>query len=264
MSRFIGRTALVTGGGRGIGRATALRLAREGAAVAVADIDLEPAQAVVREIAEFGRTGVALGGDVADEADAPRLVAETERALGPLDLLVNNAAFARRPTVASTEVAAFDAEIAVTLRSVFLMTKAALDGMALRGRGAIVSVASVNGLMAFGNPAYSAGKAGLINLMKSVAVEYGPKGIRANAVSPGTIRTDNRTWTERLKRDPDVFQRLAKWYPVGRVGKPEDIAAAIAFLGSDDAAFVNGANLVVDGGLTAGMAPMLAEINPES
>ena len=191
-------------------------------------------------------------------------MADAERALGPLFLLVNNAARARQPTLATTGLADFDAEMAVTLRAVFLMTKAVLDGMVERGSGAIVSVASVNGLMSFGNPAYSAAKAGLINLMQSVAVEYGPKGIRANAVSPGTIRTENPSWTERLKRDPEVFQRLAKWYPVGRVGKPEDIAAAIAFLGSDDAAFVNGANLVVDGGLTAGMAPMLADINPES
>ncbi len=220
MSRFIGRTALVTGGGRGIGRATALRLAREGAAVAVADIDAEAAHAVVREIADLARTGVALQGDVAREADAPRLVAEAERALGPLFLLVNNAARARRPTLATTEVADFDAELAVTLRSVFLMTKAVLDGMAERRRGVIVSVASVNGLMAFGNPAYSAAKAGLINLMQSVAVEYGPKGIRANAVSPGTIRTENPSWTARLERDPQVFERLAKWYPVGRVGTP--------------------------------------------
>ncbi len=263
MSRFIGKTALVTGAGRGIGRATALRLAREGAAVAVADIDAEAAHAVVKEIAGIGRTGVAIEGDVALDETAPRLVLETERALGPLFLLVNNAARARKPTMATTGIEDFDAELSVTLRSVFLMTKAVLDGMVERGKGAIVSVASVNGLLCVGNPAYSAAKAGLINLMQSVAVEYGPKGVRANAVSPGTIRTENPSWTERLKRDPEVFQRLAKWYPVGRVGKPEDIAAAVAFLGSEDAAFVNGANLVVDGGLTAGMAPMLAEINPD-
>jgi NAD(P)-dependent dehydrogenase (short-subunit alcohol dehydrogenase family) len=132
--------------------------------------------------------------------------------------------------------------------------------MAERGHGVIVSIASVNGLMSFGNPAYSAAKAGLINLMQSVAVEYGPRGIRANAVSPGSVRTEHPAWAERLARDPKIFERLACWYPVGRVGTPEDIAAAVAFLAADEAAFVNGANLVVDGGLTAGMAPMVKEL----
>ena len=132
--------------------------------------------------------------------------------------------------------------------------------MAERGRGAIVSVASVNGLMYFGNPAYSAAKAGLINLTKAIAVEYGPKGVRANTVSPGSVRTEHPSWAERQARDPQVFEKLARWYPVGRVGTPEDIAAAIAFLASDEAAFVNGADLVVDGGLTAGMMPMTREL----
>jgi NAD(P)-dependent dehydrogenase (short-subunit alcohol dehydrogenase family) len=132
--------------------------------------------------------------------------------------------------------------------------------MAERGRGVVVSVASVNGLMCFGNPAYSAAKAGLINLTQSIAVEYGPKGVRANAVSPGSVRTENQSWTRRLERDPQLFDKLARWYPVGRVGRPEDIAAAVAFLAADEAAFVNGANLVVDGGLTAGMAPMAREL----
>jgi NAD(P)-dependent dehydrogenase (short-subunit alcohol dehydrogenase family) len=140
------------------------------------------------------------------------------------------------------------------------MCRAVLPGMVERGRGVIVSVASVNGLMCFGNPAYSAAKAGLLNLTQSIAVEYGPKGVRANAVSPGSVRTENRSWTSRLERDPQLFEKLARWYPVGRVGKPEDIAAAIAFLAADEAAFVNGANLVVDGGLTAGMGPMAREL----
>lgn len=262
MTRFTGRTVLITGGGRGIGRATALRLAHEGAAVAVVDIDAEPARAVVDEITKLGRTGVALAADIGDEAAARGAVRDAERALGPLDVLVNNAARTSKGSIGATEPADWDQEFAVTLRAAFLMTKAALDGMVARGRGAIVSVASVNGLMYFGNPAYSAAKAGLINFMRSVAVEYGPKGIRANIVSPGTIHTDNRSWRERQRRDPDIFNQLAKWYPVGRVGKPEDIAAAIAFLAADEAAFVNGANLVVDGGLTSGMAPMVQEIEP--
>jgi NAD(P)-dependent dehydrogenase (short-subunit alcohol dehydrogenase family) len=130
----------------------------------------------------------------------------------------------------------------------------------VQGAGAVVNVGSVNGLLALGNPAYSAAKAGLLSFTQSLATEYGPKGIRANMVSPGTIQTGSPSWQKRLARDPDVFEKLARWYPVGRVGKPTDIAAAIAFLASDEAAFVNGANLVVDGGLTAGLAPMIEEL----
>jgi NAD(P)-dependent dehydrogenase (short-subunit alcohol dehydrogenase family) len=260
VSRFRGRTALVTGGGRGIGRAIALRLAREGAAVAVVDIDGDPARAVVKEIAALGRTGVALAADVGDEAAAERAVRNAEKALGPLAVLVNNAAWTTKATLDATGPADWDAEFRVTLRAAYLMIRAVLPGMVERGRGAIVSVASVNGLMSFGNPAYSAAKAGLINLTRSVAVEHGPKGVRANAVSPGSVRTEHPSWKERLARDPQVFEKLARWYPVGRVGEPEDIAAAVAFLASDEAAFVNGANLVVDGGLTAGMAPMAREL----
>lgn len=260
MTRFMGKTVLITGAGRGIGRATALQLAREGAAVAVLDRDAEPTHAVVKEIAGLGRTGVAIMADVTAEAEVARAVADAEKALGPLAVLVNNAAHTTRSTLAATEPADWDAELAVTLRAVYLMTRAVLPGMAQRQAGAVVSIASVNGLMYFGNPAYSAAKAGLINLMQAVAVEYGPKGIRANTVSPGSIRTEHPAWQERLARDPAIFEKLARWYPVGRVGRPEDIAKAVAFLASDDAAFVNGANLVVDGGLTAGMAPMVREL----
>ena len=135
--------------------------------------------------------------------------------------------------------------------------------MVAQGGGAIVNIGSVNGLMYFGNPAYSAAKAGLLSLTRSIAVEYGPKGVRANMVSPGTIRTNAPSWTARLKRDPKVFDKLARWYPVGRVGRPTDIAAAVAFLAADEAAFVNGTNLVVDGGLTAGMPVMAHELLAE-
>ena len=257
MNRYAEKAALITGSGRGIGRATALRLAGEGAAVAVLDIDRAPADAVVEEIRALGRTAVALVGDIAEEGAAARHVAAAEEALGPLDVLVNNAAMAGNHTLAATEPEGWDAEFAVTLRAAYAFCRAVLPGMAARGRGAIVNVASVNALSALANPAYSAAKAGLLALTRQIAVEYGPRGIRANAVSPGTIHTDHPSWRARLERDPDVFEKLERWYPVGRVGRPDDIAAAIAYLAADEAGFVNGTNLVVDGGLLAGSAPMI-------
>ncbi|WP_027135715.1 SDR family NAD(P)-dependent oxidoreductase [Geminicoccus roseus] len=261
MNRFIAKTVLVTGGGRGIGRATCLRLAQEGAAVAVADLDLAPAQEVVREIAATGRTAVALEADVTKATSVEAMVRNAEKALGPLSVLVNNAAATSASTVEATGEADWDVEFDVTLRAAYLVMKSVIPGMAERGKGAIVAIGSVNGRVYVGNPAYSAAKAGLAMWVKAMAVEYGPQGIRTNMVSPGTIRTQNRSWTDRIARDPQIFEKLARWYPVGRVGNPEDIAAAVAFLASDEAGFVNGADLVVDGGLTAGMGPFVQEIN---
>jgi NAD(P)-dependent dehydrogenase (short-subunit alcohol dehydrogenase family) len=262
--RYADRVVLITGAGRGIGRATALRLAGEGAALAILDRDGAAAEAASAALRATGANALALAADITDQ---PALEAALERALGHfgrIDVLVNNAARALQGNLEQTTPEDWVSELAGTLTGAFLTTRLVLPGMVGRGRGAIVNVGSVNGLLALGNPGYSAAKAGLLNFTKALATEYGNKGIRANMVSPGTIRTESPSWQKRLARDPDVFEKLARWYPVGRVGRPEDIAAAIAFLAADEAAFVNGANLVVDGGLTAGNAPMIAELTIET
>jgi NAD(P)-dependent dehydrogenase (short-subunit alcohol dehydrogenase family) len=138
----------------------------------------------------------------------------------------------------------------------------AIAGMKQRRRGSIVIVGSVNGLSTFGNPAYSAVKAGLVSFTHSMAVEYGPYNIRANIVCPGTVRTP--AWAKRIERNPEIFEGLKKWYPLGRVAEPQDVALAIAFLASDDAAFISGAVLPVDGGLMAGNRIMTGEITLET
>ena len=124
--------------------------------------------------------------------------------------------------------------------------------------GVILNISTVNALAYYGNEAYSAAKAGLLSLTRSLAARYGPSGVRANAIAPGTLRT--AAWEERMQRDPDVFERLAKWYPLGRVGEPEDVAGAALFLASDEAAWISGAVLPVDGGLTVGNLQMVREI----
>ncbi len=256
---FEGKVALVTGGGRGIGRATALRLAAGGCAVVLLERDAAAAASVAAE--DAGRITACVG-DATHEADIAAAIALAGR-LGGLDILVNNAGATWAASFDDCTPDAWDREFEITLRSAFLCCRAALPALRARRQpagAAVVNVGSVNGLLYVGNPAYSAAKAGLLSLTRSLAVEYGPAGIRVNMVSPGSVRTEAKTWADRVARDPAIFERLARWYPVGRVGEPADIAAAIAFLASDEAAFVNGANLVVDGGLTAGMGVMAQEL----
>jgi meso-butanediol dehydrogenase / (S,S)-butanediol dehydrogenase / diacetyl reductase len=263
MRRYDGKVALITGSGRGIGRATALRLASEGAALAIVDRDGPAAEEVAQELQRTGAGAIALEADITDPAAVAAAIEAALAALARLDVLVNNAARALKGNLAQTEPEDWRSELDGTLTGAFLVTRAALAPMLQQGRGAIVNIGSVNGLLALGNPGYSAAKAGLLNFTRSLATEYGPRGIRANMVSPGTVQTESPSWQKRLARDPQVFDKLSRWYPVGRVGRPDDIAAAVAFVAADEAAFVNGANLVVDGGLTAGLAPMIEELTLE-
>lgn len=263
MKRFAGKVAIVTGGGGGIGRATCRRLAAEGAAIVVYDLKFEAATETANGITEDGGKALAVAGTILSEADIAHAVDAALKTFKTIDILVNNAAVATTPHLAETTADSWDRDVDGTLKGAFLVTRAVLPVMVEHRRGAIVNIGSVNGLKYFGNPAYSAAKAGLISFTQSLAVEYGKHGVRANMVSPGTVRTGAPTWTARLKKDPKLFEKLARWYPVGRVGEPDDIAAAVAFLAADEAAFVTGANLVVDGGVTAGMGVMAEEITLE-
>ena len=260
MMRFEGKAALVTGGGGGIGSAIALRLAEEGAAIGVLDRRGGAAADVAARVEAAGGRALALTAEITDPASVAAALAQMSAAIGAPDVLVNNAAWAAKGDLESTDLADWQAELQIDLDGQFVCAKAVLSGMVARGAGAIVNIGSVNGLMALGNPAYSAAKAGLLSLTQSLAVEYGPRGVRTNMVSPGTVETDIETWQIRRQKNPQIFDQLARWYPVGRVGQPEDIAAAVAFVAADEAGFVNGANLVVDGGLTAGLPVMIQEL----
>ena len=249
MSRLQGKHAIVTGGGSGIGRATCRRFAAEGATVVVADLIGERAEEVAAEIG-----GTAVQADVTVAADVTRMV----EAAGRIDVLVNNAGGGMADDLLEISEEEWDTDVAVNLKSAFLCSKAVLPGMIEQGSGVILNISSVNGMAFFANEPYSAAKAGLINLTRSMAVRYGKHGIRAVAIAPGTIRSP--IWQERIDKEPAIFERLVRWYPLRRVGEPEDVANAAAFLASDDASWITGEVLRVDGGLLAGNAQMAREL----
>ena len=187
--------------------------------------------------------------DVTDNAAIQQMVATTVERFGRIDILVNNAAYSQGDDILTIEEESWDLNLSVVLKSVFLCSKAVLPTMIDQKQGAIVNIASVNGLSAFDEEAYRAGKAGVINLTRNMACKYGHHNIRTNVICPGTIQTP--LWDERLAENPQVFAELAEWFPLGRVGQPDDVAKAALYLASDDAAWVTGTTLTVDGGLMA-------------
>lgn len=257
-ARLSGRTAVVTGGGSGIGRVIAQRFAAEGAAVVVADIVAERAEEVAEEIGSAGGRSIATHTDVSVAADVATMRARAEEGFGGVDVLVNNAAVDGGNDLLEIDEATWDRDLTVCLKSVFLCSKEMLPGMIERRRGVIVNIASVNGLAYFANEGYSAAKAGMISLTRSIAVRYGRHGVRCVAIAPGTIRTP--IWQEKVDKEPEVLERLTRWYPLRRVGEPEDVASTALFLASDEASWITGTVVTVDGGLLAGNERMAREL----
>jgi len=243
---LVGRVAVVTGASRGIGRETARTLASRGAKVAcIATTDANGAR-VAQEIMDDGGEAVGIGCDVSSGADVKDALAKVQESLGAPDILVNNAGITKDALLVRMDEADWDDVLRVNLRGAFLMTKAVARGMMKARWGRIVNVTSVVGMGgAAGQANYAASKAGLIGLTKSVARELGSRGITCNAVAPGFIETD---MTGGLPEETRAQAIAAA--PAGRLGTPGDVAGVIAFLVSDEAAFVTGQTIVVDGGLT--------------
>ncbi|MDA0204258.1 MAG: SDR family oxidoreductase [Acidobacteria bacterium] len=248
-ARFIDRAAFITGAGSGIGRATALRLAAEGATVAAADIDLPSAEETVAMIQQAGGKGFAVECDVAEEGSMRAASAEAARIAGRIDILFNNAGVAVRHPVGEQDVEGLDRVLRVNIRGAFLCAKSVLPYLTRPG-GVIINTASIVGLVGVRNrAAYSLSKGAVITLTKNMALDYAHEGIRVNAVCPGFVDTG---MTKGLFADAQKAERIRLMHPLGRFATADDIAAAVAFLASDDAAFITGQALAVDGGFTAG------------
>ena len=250
------RVVLVTGACGGIGRALCKRFHEAGDTVLALDRDASGVQALADELGAARLE--ALAADVSDQAAVADAVARAVAARGPVDVAVANAGGALGTTLAHTDAASWRRDVDLNLNGTYYTVESVRASMIERGRGVLVLIGSVNGLAALGHPAYSAAKAGLVSYTKALAMELGPHGIRANIVCPGTVKTP--AWHTRVTQHPQIFEELKKWYPLGDVATPEDIADAVQFLASPQARVITGVALPVDAGLMAGNRLMAGEL----
>ncbi len=245
--RLKDKVAIVTGAGRGIGRAIAIRFAEEGAKVVVDDVNDDIGKATVSDITDAGGEALFINADVSDATDAEKLISQSVDVYGKVDILVNNAICSTEDVLNNN----WEANLAVALQGTSHCSNAVIPVMQRENGGSIVNIASVNGLIGLqGIHAYSAAKGGVIALTRSMAVAHGKDNIRINCICPGTVQTE--VWEPMIERNPQILDEIIPWYPLGRIGKPVDIANAALFLASDEASFATGAVFVIDGGLTAG------------
>ncbi len=250
--RLKGKTALVTGGGQGIGRAIALALAREGAQVAVLDVAGDRAEAVCGEIAALGVKGLALAADLRRRADVERAVVEVLEQWGQLDVVVNNAGWDRMQPFLESDEETWDRIIGINFKGALYVLKAALPSMVARGGGRVVSIASDAGRVGSSNEAvYAGSKGALIAFSKTLAREVARHGITVNVVCPGITETALlQGIRDESPKNAKVIESIGRAIPLGRIGVPEDIAGAVVFLASPEAGYVTGQTLSVSGGLT--------------
>ena len=248
MGRLDGKVAIISGGARGQGEVEAKLFAQEGAKVVFGDILDDEGRQVEAAIRQAGGEATYVHLDVTQEADWQEAVQTAVSAYGKLDILVNNAGILRRDGIEETTKELWDTILAVNATGVFLGTKYAIPEMRKAGGGSIVNISSISGMIALGGPAYNASKGAVRVFTKVTAVHHADDNIRCNSVHPGPVRTP---MTESTYSDPDMLAQRLQSMPLGRIGTSEDIAYGVLYLASDEAAYVTGSELVIDGGYTA-------------
>ena len=254
------RVVLVTGACGGIGSVLCKRFVEQGDTVLALDVDAVALHGLVAQLGAAHVTPIAV--DLGDAAAVQQAVAEAVKTRGPVDVLVANAGAAKGLTLATTDAASWQRDIHLNLNGTYHSVEAVRASMIERQKGVLVLIGSVNGMASLGHPAYSAAKAGLISYTKALALELGKYGIRANIVCPGTVKT--KAWQARVDKNPQVFENLKKYYPLGDFATPDDIADAVQFLASPMARVITGVTLPVDGGLMAGNRLMAEELTLET
>jgi NAD(P)-dependent dehydrogenase (short-subunit alcohol dehydrogenase family) len=257
---FAGKNVAITGAAGGIGQALCRYFAAEGAAIGALDKS-DRVEALAKDLTRQGYQALHTITDIGDLKAVETSFRILADSMGNFDILVNNAGFSEHPTFARTDPASWQHDVNGNLNGAYYCANAVLPGMKARGSGSIIAIGSVNGLGALGDPAYSAAKAGMISLTRSLALEFGRFGIRANAVLPGTVRTP--LWERRASEEPEVLSKLVRWYPLGRIVEPMDVARVAGFLASDAAQAITGVALPVDCGLSAGNIVMARELTLE-
>ncbi len=257
---FRDKVVAITGASGGIGRELCRYFGKEGARIVA--LDISPAvTAFAEELRSEGMPAESAVFDIGDNEAVKLAFAGLSKDFASIDILINNAGVSHNPALGRTTPEGWADDVNANLNGAYNCTHAVLAGMKQRGKGVIVNVGSVNGFSALGDAAYSAGKAGMVSLTRSLAQEFGRFGIRVNIVCPGTVRTP--IWDHRVKRNPEVLQQLTRWYPLGRVVEPIEVMRAVAFLASDAASAITGVALPVDCGLSAGNIVMARELTLE-
>jgi NAD(P)-dependent dehydrogenase (short-subunit alcohol dehydrogenase family) len=261
MFDFSAQKIMVTGAAGGIGVGLCRAFLDWGAVVFAFDRDQAAIDGLQHALGVNERLLTATA-DLTDLAAVRSAVESLVGKAGPVDVLINNAGAAAATALATLTPQAWQHDLAINLSAAYYCVEAVKESMFARGRGVIINIGTVNALLTLGHPAYSAAKAGLISYTRSLAVEYGPRGVRANIICPGTVKT--QAWRARVEKNPRVFEDLKKWYPLRDFADPADIAAAAGFLASDAARMITGVVLPVDAGLTAGNPVMAAELTLEN